>query len=245
MTLPCPCPGAGGLWNKGPCRCAMARLNVTEWLHGLGYDEEFTGGSDIEFANRLRDLIAPQQNWTPFADEVWAVDYFGYVCNLLNWSTGKEVARRISRIPQADECVPASVIEVPKPVLNFPKPMPKILALNASIENRPPIVPAPSEEEIERFYRSRQWKRLRYRHIKDKRQRCQCCGRTPERDGVPVVVDHRWPVRFHWDLRLDPSNLQLLCDECNVGKGSDDTTDWRRPNSTTHHHRRNHYVTQV
>jgi 5-methylcytosine-specific restriction endonuclease McrA len=42
-----------------------------------------------------------------------------------------------------------------------------------------------------------------------------------------VVVDHIRPIRHHWELRLDINNLQLLCDDCNKGKGSTDETDWR------------------
>lgn len=85
---------------------------------------------------------------------------------------------------------------------------------------------APSQDAITAFYESWEWKRLRYQHIKDRRRRCECCGQTPD-DGVRIVVDHINPIRRFWDRRLDPNNLQLLCDDCNQGKGSRDTTDWR------------------
>lgn len=48
-------------------------------------------------------------------------------------------------------------------------------------------------------------------------------------DGNPVriVVDHIKPISKHWHLRLDPDNLQVLCNDCNKGKGAWDETDYR------------------
>ncbi len=82
---------------------------------------------------------------------------------------------------------------------------------------------------ISGFYDSWEWKRARYDFLKAKNRRCQCCGATPE-SGIRIVVDHIKPIRWYWHLRLDPKNLQLLCDDCNMGKGSRDQTDWRGPN---------------
>jgi 5-methylcytosine-specific restriction endonuclease McrA len=41
-------------------------------------------------------------------------------------------------------------------------------------------------------------------------------------------VDHIKPRRRFPELSLDPDNLQVLCGNCNTGKGSWDTTDWRK-----------------
>lgn len=46
-----------------------------------------------------------------------------------------------------------------------------------------------------------------------------------------MVVDHIKPIRKHWHLRLDSNNLQILCDDCNMGKGSRGETDWRQHNN--------------
>lgn len=47
-------------------------------------------------------------------------------------------------------------------------------------------------------------------------QRCAMCGRTPLRDSVRLVVDHKIPQA--WGGGNEPENLQPLCEECSVGK---------------------------
>ena len=83
----------------------------------------------------------------------------------------------------------------------------------------------PSESKLKAFYKSWEWKRLRYDFLKEVERRCQCCGATPD-DGVHIVVDHIKPIRHFWHLRLDINNLQALCNDCNMGKGSRDHTNW-------------------
>lgn len=84
------------------------------------------------------------------------------------------------------------------------------------------------------FYRSWDWRIARLEALKKYGQRCQCCGATPDAfdmSGKPVriCVDHIKPLSKFWHLRLEPSNLQILCDECNMGKGNWDQTDFRKP----------------
>lgn len=88
------------------------------------------------------------------------------------------------------------------------------------------------KSDREAFYRSWEWRRLRMQVIKGNARRCMCCGSTPDDvtiDGQPVrlVVDHIKPISKYWHLRLVASNLQILCDECNMGKGAWDETDHR------------------
>lgn len=52
------------------------------------------------------------------------------------------------------------------------------------------------------------------------------CGRTPA-DGVKICVDHIKPRALYPALELEESNLQVLCNDCNMGKGRWDETDFR------------------
>lgn len=75
------------------------------------------------------------------------------------------------------------------------------------------------------FYSSLAWKKLRYATITKYGATCQCCGANGP--GTKIRVDHIKPVSKFWHLRLDPNNLQVLCEDCNWGKLNIDQTDWR------------------
>jgi len=72
-------------------------------------------------------------------------------------------------------------------------------------------------DEIKRFYRSADWKRLRYAQL-EKEPRCKTCGASAAA-GSRMNVDHVKPLHRYWHLRLAASNLQTLCATCNWGKG--------------------------
>lgn len=76
------------------------------------------------------------------------------------------------------------------------------------------------------FFESREWKALRYKALVLHGAACQCCGAT-RHDGVKMHVDHIKPRSKFPRLQLDLSNLQVLCEPCNVGKSNVDQTDWR------------------
>lgn len=84
-------------------------------------------------------------------------------------------------------------------------------------------------EEADGFYRSYRWRRLRVDAFEANRQRygmlaCECCGMV---DVESFHVDHIYPRSAYPELALDPDNLQVLCDACNIGKGAAYTTNWR------------------
>lgn len=81
------------------------------------------------------------------------------------------------------------------------------------------------------FLRSFQWKEARYKALKRLGLVCMCCGATPM-TGAAMMVDHIKPRSKYPELALDPENLQVLCHECNRGKGAWDETDWRRKDET-------------
>jgi len=76
------------------------------------------------------------------------------------------------------------------------------------------------------FYKSPQWRALRYRVLVEQGRRCVCCGATPK-DGVRMHVDHIKPKSLHPELAFDPSNLQVLCEDCNLGKSNTCDKDFR------------------
>lgn len=76
------------------------------------------------------------------------------------------------------------------------------------------------------FYQTREWKSLRYRALKERGNSCECCGRSPK-DGIKIHVDHIKPRSLYPHLALEITNLQILCDECNIAKSNTDETDWR------------------
>jgi len=83
------------------------------------------------------------------------------------------------------------------------------------------------------FYGSREWRELRYKVLALHGARCQCCGASRD-EGYRMHVDHIKPRQRYPDLALVLENLQVLCDECNIGKSNRDATDWRSidPNNT-------------
>ena len=79
------------------------------------------------------------------------------------------------------------------------------------------------------FYRSHRWRRLRTDALEGNRERygaltCECCLTT--RTGQ-WHVDHVQPRARYPELALEPTNLQVLCEDCNLGKGTRYATDWR------------------
>lgn len=81
-------------------------------------------------------------------------------------------------------------------------------------------------EATDAFLLSYEWRKLRMVVLKKYGSRCQCCGASPA-DGVRMHVDHIKPRRLFPELALTESNLQVLCEVCNHGKGNWDQTDWR------------------
>lgn len=76
------------------------------------------------------------------------------------------------------------------------------------------------------FYRSFEWRSLRYKVLSDNGGKCCLCGRS-RKDGVILHVDHIIPLSKNWSKRLDINNLQVLCEDCNMGKSNKDNIDWR------------------
>lgn len=91
------------------------------------------------------------------------------------------------------------------------------------------MAPEPqSRQETDHFLLSREWAVVRMVALERDGGRCACCGRTAA-DGIVINVDHIKPRRKYPEHALTVSNLQVLCNECNHGKGNRFQTDWRKP----------------
>ena len=77
----------------------------------------------------------------------------------------------------------------------------------------------------DRFYLSKAWRSLRYEALQAFGRQCLCCGRTPP--TVALHVDHILPRSEFPELELDINNIQVLCEDCNLGKSNKDYTDFR------------------
>jgi len=69
------------------------------------------------------------------------------------------------------------------------------------------------------FYLTREWKNVRWGVLIASHGKCAMCGSGKE-NGVILHVDHIQPRSKFPTLELSPSNLQVLCEPCNIGKGS-------------------------
>ena len=78
-----------------------------------------------------------------------------------------------------------------------------------------------------KFYRGDAWRSLRYDALRRAKGCCQLCGRSKRDHGIVLHVDHIKPRSLHPHLQYEPTNLQVLCEDCNLGKSNTDDTDWR------------------
>ncbi len=76
------------------------------------------------------------------------------------------------------------------------------------------------------FYKTPVWRAARYNTLTVQGNRCCLCGAGPK--TKPLHVDHIKPRFLFPDLCLDPTNLQVLCEECHIAKGIKYTDDCRR-----------------
>lgn len=76
------------------------------------------------------------------------------------------------------------------------------------------------------FYKTKEWRALRVKVLLKQGKKCCLCGSTPK-EGIVLHVDHIKPRSLYPKLELVESNLQVLCEDCNLGKSNLYTEDWR------------------
>jgi len=94
-------------------------------------------------------------------------------------------------------------------------------SVKSFIVNHSKVNPA-SDDFLSTF----EWKATRMMALKKYGPVCQCCGASAK-TGAVIHVDHIKPRKIFPDLALNIDNLQILCGDCNGGKGNWDMTDWR------------------
>ncbi|NKF49291.1 HNH endonuclease [Shewanella sp. WXL01] len=75
---------------------------------------------------------------------------------------------------------------------------------------------------------NRKWPNLRRQAFELYGNACSCCGASPS-TGAIMHVDHIKPRSKYPELALELSNLQILCEQCNLGKSNISEVDWRQP----------------
>ena len=85
------------------------------------------------------------------------------------------------------------------------------------------VMPCKNIVKNDKFYRSVEWRNLRYAAFEKYGNKCQCC----RKEYGPMHVDHIKPRSRYPQYELKISNLQILCEECNLGKMAKYDTDWR------------------
>ena len=106
------------------------------------------------------------------------------------------------------------------------KPHQKKIKEVQSLSLKPYSHPDLGKEKYNAFYKSTEWKQLRYLALSNSEGRCQCCGARAS-DGVTMHVDHIKPRSRYPKLELSLDNVQVLCSDCNQGKGDWGLDDWR------------------
>lgn len=85
---------------------------------------------------------------------------------------------------------------------------------------------------LDNFCSRPEWRKLRFEALRESNGACCLCGRSNREHGVVLHVDHIKPKSLYPELALTLSNLQVLCEDCNMGKGNRDETDWREATET-------------
>jgi hypothetical protein len=75
------------------------------------------------------------------------------------------------------------------------------------------FISAPIRRQL---FESEQWRAMRALVLRLDNYTCQHCGAR----NVRLHVDHKIPITVDWSRRLDLLNLQVLCEDCNVGKSN-------------------------
>lgn len=71
------------------------------------------------------------------------------------------------------------------------------------------------------FYKTKEWRNLRYQVLLDEGFCCRRCGLNAN------IGDHIIPIKENWDMRLERSNIQAMCKSCHNQKTREDELRYR------------------
>lgn len=77
------------------------------------------------------------------------------------------------------------------------------------------------------MYRTRRWRELRVEVLTAYAAKCMMCGRSYKEHGTAMHVDHIIPISREPRKAFHFTNLQILCEDCNLGKSNNYMDDWR------------------
>lgn len=100
----------------------------------------------------------------------------------------------------------------------------KIVIGNDRNKSKPQVIKC--KKKVKDFYSTREWRELRADAFIKYGRHCCLCGRGVEH-GIVLHVDHIKPRSKYPHLELDLDNLQILCEDCNLGKSNRYEDDWR------------------
>jgi len=137
---------------------------------------------------------------------------------------GVKVPEKMSMRGRRPFCVRAALMLAPP--TREPKPAKPKVQMNAPRIDTSTLTIEGVSVMSKEFLSTYAWRRVRMLALKLHGARCMCCGASPA-TGAVMNVDHIKPRKLFPHLALDVANLQVLCHECNHGKGNWDDTDWR------------------
>jgi len=95
----------------------------------------------------------------------------------------------------------------------YDKKLKKLYNKHGRLDLRKILAHGPSDK----FFVSQEWRKFRFNFLKNTKRKCRLCGATPE--TAVLHVDHIKPRSIYPELAFDVNNLQILCADCNLGKG--------------------------
>lgn len=95
----------------------------------------------------------------------------------------------------------------------------KILNRKTKFWNKTAPIENPTNETIKVLSYEDRWKEVRYKALREANKCCEMCGRSVK-NRIILHVNHIKPRHKYPELALDITNLQVLCEDCNIGKGN-------------------------